>query len=271
MTGRSRASGPVTRWYNNASTALNRVLPSLYHDYVNNRYWNTSDGETAFPFTSVRTTNATKFDAQGRLVWAPTNMVANSSTVLTIVNACTSTLRADIISPTGAATYKLVANNGQSLTGNDAFGSIPAPSVTTVAGYTYCLSFYAKAAELAEVRVREPSVTGYRAIVDLNTGVVTTDNGTSSLTLGMVVTSQDAGDGWWRIICRRTASGTTQGLNIKHGGAAGDGVSGIYVSSLNITPDDEATPQPFVETTGTAYYGPRFDFNPNNLQPLVIS
>lgn len=260
-----------TKFYNDQSVILNRVLPSFIHKYDTGQYYDTVAGETGFPFTAVRTSNAMQFDNQGRMVWAPTNMVVNSSTALTIVNACTSTLSSGVApSPTGAATYKIVANAAQSLTGNDAIGGIPTPTITTIAGYTYCFSFYAKAAEISQVRVREPAVTGYRALVDLTTGVVTDESGTPGLTSGMVVTSQDAGNGWWRIICRRTSAATTQGLNIKPGGTVGDGVSGIYLSSLNTTPDDQATPQPYVETTGTAYYGPRFDYNPNNLQPIGL-
>lgn len=78
MASRRRKLGSLG-WYAAASTALNGVKPALYHDYANNRYYNSADGVTAFPFTSVRSTNATQFDSLGRLVWAPANMFPNGS------------------------------------------------------------------------------------------------------------------------------------------------------------------------------------------------
>ena len=88
---RVRASkSNTTAWYNSSTMFLNRVSPSLVHDYVNNRYYNTADGETSFPFTATRTSNATMFDSQGRLVWAPANLFLNSASLgtqsVTVVN-----------------------------------------------------------------------------------------------------------------------------------------------------------------------------------------
>ena len=252
----------TTRWYNDVGTALNRVLPTLAHDYANNRYYNTVDGETTFPFTAVRTTNAMMFDSAGRMVWAPVNMSARSEpggagwglasvTITTVPISC----------PSGQIVKKLVANNGISLNANDGLGGVTSTAIPTNANQTYCLSFYAKAAEVTSVRVREPTMTGHRSVINLTTGVVTLESGSSGLT-HMLVTSQNVGDGWWRIICRRTASGTSQGFDIKPGDTTGDGVSGIYVSAFQFEPDDISTPKTPITTTGTAYYGPRFDSNP---------
>lgn len=259
-----------TKFYNDQSVILNRRLPSLIHKYDSGQYYDTVSGETGFPFTSVRTSNAIQFDSLGRMVWAPANMAANSEAMWsTGLSVATSSLQTEK-APTGADCYKLIANNAVVLTGNDGLGCATLPPVTTVAGYTYCVSFYAKAAEINVVRVREPTSTGYRALVDLTTGVVTNENGTAGLISGMVVTSQYIGNGWWRISCRRTAAGTSQGFNIKQGGATGDGVNGVILSSIQFEADDQATPKTFRATTGTAYYGPRFDYNPNNLQPIGL-
>ena len=67
-------------WYKSASYLLNNVAPALIHDYAKNRYYNTTDGVISFPVTTTRTTNATMFDSSGNLVWAPANMIAQSST-----------------------------------------------------------------------------------------------------------------------------------------------------------------------------------------------
>jgi hypothetical protein len=256
-----------TPWYQQG-VALNGINPSLYYDFTSNRYYDTSVGLRPFPFTSVRTTNATQFDSLGRLVWAPANMFANSNPVSGVFGApqnATSTLDTTYASPTGSPVYKLVASNGFSLTGNNGDGGIASNAVTTVSGNTYAISFYARAGEVTEARIRESVSTGYRATISLLTGAVATESGTGTLTGGMVVTSQDAGAGWWRIICKRTVSTTSQTFNIKVGGLTGDGVSGIYISSCQFEPDDATAPKPFVATTSTAYYGPRFDYNPTDL------
>lgn len=68
---------PIT-WYADQTRALNNVLPSLIHQYDKNRYYNSSDGETRFPFTATRAGNATQYDNQGRIVWAPANNIFDS-------------------------------------------------------------------------------------------------------------------------------------------------------------------------------------------------
>jgi len=68
-----------SKWYRNNSYKLNSVLPTLIHDYARNRYYNSTQKTHSFPFTATRTTNATMFDNQGRLVWAPANYLPNGS------------------------------------------------------------------------------------------------------------------------------------------------------------------------------------------------
>jgi hypothetical protein len=257
----TRAGGGL--WYNSSSLVLNRVLPSLIHKYDTQQYYNAVDGETAFPFTAVRVTNAMMFNGVGKMVWAPVNMAIRSAPgdAGFLCNSATSTLTG-LTCPTGQIVNKIVADAAQALNGNDASGGPSLSTVTTVTNQTYCMSFYAKAAEISVVRVREPSVTGYRALIDLTTGSVIVETGTSSLTSGMITTSENAGDGWWRIICRRTVSGASQGFNIKQGNTTGDGVSGVYLSSFQFEPEDAYTPKAAIATTGTAYYGPRFDRDP---------
>ena len=67
------------RWHTSPSYLLNSVAPSLIHDYAKDRYWNSAAGVHGFPFTNTRTGNATMFNSAGQLVWAPANMIANSS------------------------------------------------------------------------------------------------------------------------------------------------------------------------------------------------
>ncbi len=78
---RTRAAKTNTaKWYNSGSAIVNRTIPTLYHDFVGQRYYDSALGETAFPYTSVhRASNAMQFDSQGRLVWAPANLIVNSA------------------------------------------------------------------------------------------------------------------------------------------------------------------------------------------------
>lgn len=68
----------IAPWFNDTSFALNGVKPSLIHQYDKSRYYNSSDGETRFPFTATRAGNATQYDNLGRIVWAPANNIFDS-------------------------------------------------------------------------------------------------------------------------------------------------------------------------------------------------
>lgn len=260
-----------TPWYKASSLSLAGVLPSFVHQYNYNRYYDSVNGQTAFPFSATRTTNATMFDSSGNLVWAPANLYSFSdigSTGWTLSSA-TCAVDSGVTSPTATNVRKLIGGNGITLNANDSIGGVIAPTLTVVANATYAISFYAKAAELSLLRVREPTVSGTRATIDLTTGVVVFESGSSALNQ-LVITASSVGNGWWRVLCRRTASGTTQGFNIKPGSTTGDGVSGIYVTSAQFELDDVSSPKTYVPTAGAAYYGPRFDTEPSTLQPKGI-
>lgn len=66
-------------WYIADGYKLNGVLPSLIHEYSLDKYWDSAYGPRSFPFTNTRTGNATMFNSAGQLVWAPANMIAQSS------------------------------------------------------------------------------------------------------------------------------------------------------------------------------------------------
>ena len=253
-------------WYKSSNLALNGVAPTLIYKFDSQQYYTGGVGSSGIPFSPTRTTNATQINSAGNMIFAQANMYSRSDVGDAGWTASSSvlTLASSIQSPTATSTRKLVANNTITVNGNDSVGGIVAPTVTTMAGATYAISFYAKAAEISSVRVRESTATGTRATIDLTTGVVAYESGSSSLT-NMVVTATDVGDNWWRIICKRTVSGTSQGFNIKQGGTTGDGASGIYVTSAQFELDDTTAPKPYTATAGAAYYAHRFDYNPLTL------
>lgn len=254
-------------WFTNLALALNGNYPSLIYDFANNRYYNTADGVRSFPFSAVRTTNATMFDSAGRLVWAPANMCINSTpgaTGWTAAGAGTTCSTTGSTTPCGGAEAKLIAGSGLTLNANDGTGGVGlSVNPTVVSGNTLVYSFDARAGEITSVRLREPISTGARIIVSLIDGSIAVENGSNSITAGILVTASDLGSGWWRIIAKRTVTTTTFDLDIKPGGTTGDGVSGLYIGSVQIELNDETAPKAFNPTSGTAYYGPRFDYAPN--------
>jgi len=268
---RTRCRSGGSAWYKSAQYLLNNVYPTLIHDYSRGQYYNASSGSTAIPFSPTRTTNATMFNSEGNMVWAPANIYTRSDVgdAGWTPSSATANIDSSVSTPTGTVVRKIVTNNAVTVNGNDSVGGIVAPTLTVVAGATYAFSFYAKAGEIGSVRVRESTVTGTRVTVDLTTGVVVYESGSSSLT-NMIVSSTDAGGGWRRILCRRTASGTSQSMNIKPGNTTGDGVSGIYVTSAQCELDDTTSPKAYVATSGGAYYGHRFDYNPLTLNARGI-
>jgi hypothetical protein len=215
--------------------------------------------------TFSRTTNATLVDATGRVTYAPNNLVTyseqfdnaawtktNSTITANATTAPDGTLTADKHIPNAGATMGVGASETR---------VFQSPSATIGVNYVY--SMYAKAGEYDEVQfalIATPTVTAK-----------------FSLTLGTVLNGTNAiitpvGDGWYR--CSFTAtSGVTGALAIRWSASSstvsvGDGTSGIFVwGSQFEAVTYQTTPSTYVQTVASAYYGPRFDYNPVTLAP----
>jgi hypothetical protein len=167
--------GAVVPWYKSSALKLNTALPSYISQFDKNRYYNSTVGVRAFPYTATRASNAMMWDSQGRLVWAPANMLLNSA-------------------------------------------SLSTQSVTVSSGAPYTLSFY-------------------------GTGeIVLSDGGSGTLT------GTGAND---RVSLSFTASTTSVTFTV---------TGTVTNAQLEMTGID--SPKPYNATTGTAYYGPRLDYNP---------
>lgn len=151
---------------------------------------------------------------------------------------------------------------------------------------TYTASLYAKSAERSTVAIRFYIATAnwVTAVFDLATGVVSQSSaGASSTFTGVSPSIQSVGNGWYR--CALTATGTSV-INtvisttssatptlLANGGVesyTGNGTSGIYIFGARLS--DSASVDPYVYNpvaapTSTAYYGPRFDYDPVTLAP----
>ena len=184
------------------------------------------------------------------------------------------------------------AFNAQKLMENTAAGiHYTTQSITALspASRTFMVSAYCKAAERGFVTVGLSDISiGSRyavAVFNLSTGAVAT---TGASDTGYSVVSASAvsvGNGWYRCsaLCAVGASapfltaaiGVNQTgiISVGAGGMqnyTGDGNSGIYIYGAQLS--DSASLDPYVPTpaaapSSTAYYGPRFDYDPVTLAP----
>jgi hypothetical protein len=149
-----------------------------------------------------------------------------------------------------------------------------AQTVTVVDGTTYTYSFYAKADGRTRIRVRfGTSGTGGSflgsADFDLSNGTVISSSDLTSSSITPV------GNDWYRCACTDVASGTALGCAVflVEGGTnnyTGDGTSGIYIFGAQLSDSASVDPyayQPVAAPTSTAYYGPRFHYDPVTLAP----
>lgn len=152
-------------------------------------------------------------------------------------------------------------------------------SGTAVAGGIYTFSVYAKAAGRSFFSLYPQSGTAASALYNLANGTSANGSVTTNLISHAI---QAVGGDWFRCSLTFTATGTTILPHIylrDSAGAAtapsytGDGNSGIYIYGAQLS--DSASLDPYVPTPGaapssTAYYGPRFDYDPVTLQPRGI-
>ena len=143
-------------------------------------------------------------------------------------------------------------------------------AATVASGTPYAFSVYARAAERSRVQLISSAGVSFDAIFDLSDGtVVAATSGTASITA--------LGNGWYRCAVINTASSSTSTnlqIRIVQSGTintyTGDGNSGIYIYGAQLS--DSASLDPYVPTpaaapSSTAYYGPRFDYDPVTLAP----
>lgn len=135
-----------------------------------------------------------------------------------------------------------------------------------VVGGTETFSVYAKAAERSWIIFQ----LGSSAVAYFNLA-----SGTLGNVSGGTATITPVGDGWYR--CSITGVRATNLNNlifVTTGNGVvsytGDGTSGIYIFGAQLSDSASVDPyvyQPVAAPASTAYYGPRFDYDPVTLQP----
>ncbi len=268
---RLRASvANITPWYNNQDLALNNVLPSFIHDYAAQRYWNTTDGETGFPLSTLRTSNATTIDQQGRLAWAPHQLCTRGETITSWSIGGDGTIGlSGNYAPSGSPAYYMTWTTPTPTAGCQ-IGTQP-----VVVGAYMSASIYLRYVntEWARVVIYSTSNTSSqnRCWVNLRTktiGTVASGSPASNTTASI----QDVGGGWVRV----TVNGLNPWANTTDGNVlvataasdnsatrVGDGAT-VEVASCILEMTGAQTPQdwrPEFKTSGSAKYLPRFEYN----------
>jgi hypothetical protein len=146
-------------------------------------------------------------------------------------------------------------------------------TVSMTAGCSYTATVYAKQGERQYLVLRYLAggafASNHLAVFDLQNGTV----GTSTVASFEIT---PVGNGWYRCAITQPAATTGNGvlgiyLALETTSTyTGDGTSGIYIFGAQLSDSASVDPyvyQPVAAPTSTAYYGPRFDYDPVTLAP----
>ena len=207
--------------------------------------------------TFSRGSNATLTDSTGKVTYAPANLLTYSQdfdNAAWIKTAATVTANS-AIAPDGTTTAdKLV----EALDASPTLHIASRSSAVTI-GVPHTVSVYAKAAERAQLAIQLGNLVSY---FNLSNGTVVSGAGT-------IV---DAGNGWYRcVLAIASPPNSTCAFYPAVAGSAtytGNGTSGIFIWGAQLEAVTyQTTPGTYNGTTASAYYGPRFDYDPVTLAP----
>jgi hypothetical protein len=233
----------------------NVPLPVMQLDFLNNTSLNSR-------ITFSRGTNATLVDSTGRVTYAPANMITNSVGPASSTGVTASTA-------TGAAPDD---TNAVRLTKTDAtsprYANWNAP-FTAQSNTRYVASAYFKydgydtTVSLEYNNVVHWGGTAWVAPFNVTASGITTDVPTNC-TSGV----QAIGNGWFRVwaaFTTGTVSSAVTSILTRITGASGVTVLTAWGQIEAVT--YQTTPSTYNATTASAYYGPRFDYDPVTLAP----
>jgi hypothetical protein len=222
--------------------------------------------------TFSRTTNATLVDSTGLVTYAPNNLVlyseqfdnaywTKSDTTVT-ANATTS--------PDGTSTADAVFE-----TVTNSVHTVQRTTLTITAGTSTTLSMYVKAngRDNVDLRIQGSAGQAIGRFVLIGNGTFTTINSGVGVVTAASITPLS--NGWYRISVTgvATAADTSVGafLYLRDGTNttyAGDPTKGVFIWGAQFEQVTYQTlPSTYVQTVASAYYGPRFDYDPVTLAP----
>ncbi len=274
---RTRAAKTNTaKWYNSGSAIVNRTIPTLYHDFANQRYYDTALGETAFPYTSVhRSTNAMQFDANGNLVWAPANMCTRSNEMLSWALNGTATTTGGQVSYNGAATAFLI---GRSTDASAAYIQTASDISKPTAALIVSGSVKLKRGTSRYGAVRIQGSFPARADITVDLDNFNVSNSALNTFTGLTTSVTNIGNGYCMLVFRVTTDThnivrlmispqniSTGLIDGSSGTLAGDN---IFATEVQFNLGEYRNYYPAVGASG--WYGPRFDYDPVTHEPLGI-
>ncbi len=269
---RTRASKAATApWYDNPDNALNSVLPSFIHDYTNQKYWDSVNGETSgFPVTTLRSSNATTIDREGRIAWAPHQLCSRGQTITSWSIGGDGTIAlSGNTAPTGSPSYNITWTTPTPTAGCQIGGQ------AVVIGANMTASIYLRYVNHEWARFVIYSTNNTSAqnrcwvnLIEKRLYTIASGAPASDAT----ATIEDVGNGWMRVtvsgivpwfsatdgnILIATCEGDNNTVRVGNGAA-------IEVASCIFEMTGAQTPQswrPEFNTTGSAVYLPRFEYD----------
>ena len=259
----------------------------------------TRNADTSLAFSAIslptglsfsRASNAMQYDAAGRLTYAANNLLTYSQDFRDTTTAG-STRPWTWANATAASTTATTAPDGSTTaykaleTATTAIHQIYQLAITALG--TYEFSFYAKSAERSFVALTFASGDNPRkwvnGIVNLDTGAYSVLNTTNTPTYANFL-AVSVGNGWYRISLQFTNNDTASGAFLTaicvsdsyapsvdafgRPSYAGDTAKGVYVWGAQVEAVTyQTTPSTYVATTTSAYYGPRYDYDPTTRLP----
>lgn len=222
----------------------------------------------------ARASNATMFNAAGQRVWAPANLLANSS----ISGAVAGVLGSGGALPTGWSWLNVATLSREvvaigvdyvdvRLSGTNTTGTVTYPhlyfqaALTQTAGIPLTGSVYATLLAGDFVTGFAGSPVGKISIQYLNGGTYLGESSPSVITAAAETRLVTSG-----VVAGASVNGVRMIMNLIVAiGATVDVTFRLRTPQLEITGVD--SPKAFVNSTGSQYYGPRFDYNPSTLAP----
>lgn len=260
-------NGGSGAWYGEAP--LNGVPPTFVSQFSQNRYYDTSRGETSFPYTFTRASNATMFDSAGNLVWAPANMCLQSGDMTQAVwtkTDCTATLPGGL-APSGANVNLVTEGVAGTAIIQQNFSGLPSYGALNI-------SKELKKGNIDWVRLYFGTGAGnFQVWFNLATGAVGTTLTTGTAQAPESATITDLGDGWYRAtISIREVNSTS--ILIGTISAPADNNTARVNNATHYEGNTQlemwsptAKSSPMIITGATAIYRQRLDYDPSTSLP----
>lgn len=264
--------GNAGPWYKSINLKLNNTLPSYISQFDMGRYYTSTTGPRAFPYTFTRAGNATHFDAQGRLVWAKANMFTYSDDLTNAIwtkNDTTISAAGETAPSGAAASLATEGTAGTALLQQQVTGQgVNSP-------YAYTVEVKRGNTDWMRIFIGGGG-NDVRAWFNLATGTMGTNSAAGVASLPKAAEIVDLGGGWYRCtvyaatinsssVVFLTVSAPSDNSNARVNNATR--ILGRQQLEL-LGPDSPKLP--LSKSVASAYYEPRFDYDPVTLAPRGI-